>query len=310
MGDRGASTVERNNFKRNNLPELKSWYENFGLAAEEADGDSYQFICWQEIDARPRQPAVTEAVSAMMERLLSYKKRFNSHIEGLKERQKQQALEEEERKQKDEAIRKKCILSTPEQLQQQLALAQSKNSLNPNFISACINLWNKLENNTVEAYLRAFEGMREQRESSITRLASLKRRFIGQLLRQDSKFNLSKQFQLEYNKFVEGNSDMVEEEQTKEELHQRIDDLEDQLKEITEGKRDEAADERTQIMNSGWLESRLERYYMYVQLLVATEIERSLGCQQLLSDYYCAAYSIEAKEMVDVNNDLNVDPAL
>ena len=46
---------------------------------------------------------------------------------------------------------------------------------------------------------------------------------------------------------------MVEEDQTKEELHQRIDDLEDQLKELTEGKRDEATDERTQIMNSGWL---------------------------------------------------------
>jgi len=68
----------------------------------------------------------------------------------------------------------------------------------------------------VEAYLKVFEGMRQQREASITRLASLKRRFISQLLRQDSKFKLAKQFQLDYNKFVDGNSDMVEEEQTKE----------------------------------------------------------------------------------------------
>lgn len=138
-------------------------------------------------------------------------------------------------------------------MQQNLGVALSKNSLNPSFINACVNLWNNLESNTVESYLKAFEGMREQRESSITRLASLKRRFIGQLLRQDSKFNLAKQFQLEYNKFVDNNRDMVEEDQTKEELHQRIDDLEDQLKELTEGKRDEATDERTQIMNSGWL---------------------------------------------------------
>ena len=55
------------------------------------------------------------------------------------------------------------------------------------------------------------EGMREQRETSITRLAALKRKFIGQLLRQDNKFNLAKQFQLEYNQFVDANRDMMEE---------------------------------------------------------------------------------------------------
>lgn len=83
-------------------------------------------------------------------------------------------------------------------------------------MAACTSLWNNLETNTVEAYLKAFEGMKEQRESSITRLATLRRKFIAQLLRQDSKFHLVKQFQLEYNKFVDGNRDMVEEEQTKE----------------------------------------------------------------------------------------------
>jgi hypothetical protein len=74
--------------------------------------------------------------------------------------------------------------------------------------------------------------MREQRESSIVRLANLKRKFLSQLIRQDSKFSIAKKFQLDYNKFVDSNRDMVEEEQTKEELHQRIDDLEDQLREI------------------------------------------------------------------------------
>jgi hypothetical protein len=49
---------------------------------------------------------------------------------------------------------------------------------------------------------------------------------------------------------------------------------------------------------------------MYVQLLVAAEMERSVGCQQLLTDYYCAAYSIEAKEVPESNNELNVDQAL
>lgn len=88
---------------------------------------------------------------------------------------------------------------------------------------------------------------------------------------------------------------MVEEEQTKEELHQRIEDLEDQLLEIIEGKREEAAEERNQVINSGWLESRLERFYMYIQTLVQVELERSLACQQLLTDFYTVTYSLESK---------------
>lgn len=35
-----------------------------------------------------------------------------------------------------------------------------------------------------------------------------------------------------------------------------------------------------------------------------------MGCQQLLTDYYCAAYSIEAKELAEASNELNVDAAL
>jgi hypothetical protein len=57
-------------------------------------------------------------------------------------------------------------------------------------------MWNNVEKNTIEAYLRCFEGMREQRESSIVRLANLKRKFLSQLIRQDNKFNIAKQFQL------------------------------------------------------------------------------------------------------------------
>lgn len=87
IGDRGASTVERNNFKRNNLPELKGWFENFGLATEDSEGNSSKFVCWQEVDARPKQPAVAQGVKDIMERVLSYKETYSNHLEKLKQRQ-------------------------------------------------------------------------------------------------------------------------------------------------------------------------------------------------------------------------------
>lgn len=49
---------------------------------------------------------------------------------------------------------------------------------------------------------------------------------MNMLTRNDSKFALVKQFQMDYNFFAEGNADMLSQEWVKEELHQRVEDLE------------------------------------------------------------------------------------
>lgn len=53
-GDRGATIVEKNNFKINHVKDVKEWFMNFGVEVE----DSYKFVCWQEINSRPKQDAV------------------------------------------------------------------------------------------------------------------------------------------------------------------------------------------------------------------------------------------------------------
>lgn len=65
---------------------------------------------------------------------------------------------------------------------------------------------------------------------------------------------------------------MVEEGQTKEELHQRVDDLEDRIIEIIDSKKTDAEEERNSFINSGWLESELEYFYNSILILVQTEI--------------------------------------
>jgi hypothetical protein len=47
---------------------------------------------------------------------------------------------------------------------------------------------------------------------------------------------------------------MREDDQTKEELHQRIDILSDELWEIAEDRKEQAVEERKKIMESGWAE--------------------------------------------------------
>lgn len=48
-------------------------------------------------------------------------------------------------------------------------------------------------------------------------------------MREDHKFHLIKDFQINYNKFLSENEDMLVHDYTKEELHQRVEDLENDL---------------------------------------------------------------------------------
>lgn len=79
---------------------------------------------------------------------------------------------------------------------------------------------------------------------------------------------------------------MIEDPQTKEEMHQRVEDLHDILFDLIETKRDEMLEERKSIISSGFLESEMEFFIANVQALLQAELQRSFRCVQLLTDYY------------------------
>ena len=64
----------------------------------------------------------------------------------------------------------------------------------------------------------------------------------------------------EFNSFSDSNPDMREDDQTKDELHQRTDILSDELWEIAEDRKDQAVEERKKIMESQWVEYQLEYF--------------------------------------------------
>lgn len=83
VGDRGATIVEKNNFKLSQLEDVKEWFGGFGVEVE----DSYRFGCWQEVNGRPRQEQVLVALRELMGRLLEYKKIYKGYVDGLKQKQ-------------------------------------------------------------------------------------------------------------------------------------------------------------------------------------------------------------------------------
>ena len=84
----------------------------------------------------------------------------------------------------------------------------------------------------------------------------MKRNFISLLTREDHKFHLIKDFQSNYNQFISENEDMLTYESTKDELHQRVEDLENDLLDVVDEKKEDAVSERKGVMSSGWLEAQ------------------------------------------------------
>ena len=70
------------------------------------------------------------------------------------------------------------------------------------------------------------------REGVNSCLGEFERKFLEFLQKHDDRFNIVLHFQENYNQFIDKNPDMIEELATKEEMHQRVEDLWNQLLDI------------------------------------------------------------------------------
>ena len=82
-------------------------------------------------------------------------------------------------------------------------------------------------------------------------MAALKTEFLQFLHTEDGKQAILDEFVNKFNEFSDEYPDLREDEQTKEELHQRTDCLADELWEIVEERKEAALEFRKNIMESG-----------------------------------------------------------
>jgi hypothetical protein len=128
------------------------------------------------------------------------------------------------------------------------------------------------------------------------RFAEIQRRFLEILQRFDNRQAYVLAFQENYNNFIDSNQDMIEEASTKEEMHQRVEDLHETLFDLVESKRDEALEERKNIINSCFIENEMELFVNFIHSMVQNEMFRSFRSLQILNDFYALA---EKKDLPD-----------
>ncbi|XP_009893017.1 PREDICTED: sperm flagellar protein 2, partial [Charadrius vociferus] len=164
--------------------------------------------------------------------------------------------------------------------------------------------WEMVENaymNTIKTILRC---LRDEQYSVIYYLADVRKKFQDYLKRPDLKQEFVSQWQSDFNSIAD---DLREDEETKAELHQRVTDLRDLLWDICDNRREEAEQERTNIMNDGWLLDHRGIAMNHFFSLMQVEVDRFQDTKKLLHDYYRA---MEGKIPTDDGQDFTRIPLL
>ncbi|XP_068952228.1 sperm flagellar protein 2 [Petaurus breviceps papuanus] len=155
--------------------------------------------------------------------------------------------------------------------------------LAPEIPQYLVPYWETIENsyiNTIKAILRQ---IRDERHSVLYYLHDTRLTYQEYLQRPDHKQEFVSQWQADFNNLPE---DLWDDEETKAELHQRVNDLRDRLWDICETRKEEAEQERADIIEESWLRDHIGILMNHFFSLMQVEINRFQDTKRLLQDYY------------------------
>lgn len=146
-----------------------------------------------------------------------------------------------------------------------------------------VDQWDGVEEHYVANCKYVFRQVRKERENIYRYFYQIKKDFLVYLHRPDHKQEFVTQWQKDYNSVSD---DMREDEETRAELHQRLDDLREKLWNICDERKEQAEKERKSIMTEGWLEDRLGVLSNHYITQMQAEVDRFQDTVRLLKDYY------------------------
>ncbi|CDW76374.1 sperm flagellar protein 2 [Stylonychia lemnae] len=292
-----------------NAQGLENWLKQFGLNSKKGEARDFQIL--NKVSGDLDQDSLHKEIIQVIQKIqhkkskqeVKIKKRILEKIiqTEIEEAEKQRiALEEEEERKRKEAeggdqqpgeeIKKEeGKVDKPEPATDRIGLKQAApDNIDNDFKPVIMDAWQQLCQNYKQQMKKVFRQVRDQRERLTENFSTIQNQFLKFLHRPDQKQEKLDQFIKEFNEFSDQYPDLREDEQTKDELHQRVDILSDELWEIIEERKEQHIEERKKIMESGWVEYELTFAVSSAQLLMQSEVDKFKASVQLLHDYYHA----------------------
>uniref|UniRef100_A0A452GAE1 Sperm flagellar 2 n=1 Tax=Capra hircus TaxID=9925 RepID=A0A452GAE1_CAPHI len=152
----------------------------------------------------------------------------------------------------------------------------------PSFL---VPYWKLIENSYINSIKTVLRELREGQHSVLAYLYDIRTGFQQFLKRPDHKQDFVSQWQADFNSLPD---DLWDDEETKAELHQRVNDLRDRLWDICDARKEEAEQERLDIINESWLQDSMGIAMNHFFSLMQAELNRFQDTKRFLQDYYRA----------------------
>jgi len=146
-----------------------------------------------------------------------------------------------------------------------------------------VKRWHSVEDTYIDTCKHVFRKIREERENIYRYMYRSRKNFAEYLQRPDTKQEFISLWQREFNEMA---IDMRDDEDTKAELHQRLEDLCERLWNISDTRKEDAETERTQVMNEGWLEDHVGLLTNHYISLMQSEVSKFQDTCKVLRDYF------------------------
>uniref|UniRef100_A0A8C1H6G1 Sperm flagellar 2 n=1 Tax=Cyprinus carpio carpio TaxID=630221 RepID=A0A8C1H6G1_CYPCA len=145
--------------------------------------------------------------------------------------------------------------------------------------------WENVCNSYVTNVKTVMQNLRSERKLIIHHLYNIRENFRQYLQKTDLKQEFVSVWQGDYNSVPDN---IREDEETKGELHQRLDDLRERLWDICDKRKEEAEQERAGVIDDGWLDDHTAVLINHYSALMQIEVGRFQDSLCLLRDYYTA----------------------
>lgn len=163
---------------------------------------------------------------------------------------------------------------------------EAKRKLNHLVVEDIFTKWQKMFESYTSTLKSAFKTFKKQKESIIINYNKLQEKFI-EFLKRPSKKNLEIQkYQTKFNRFLEEYPELKSDEQVKSEFHQDLADLGDRIWDFIDERKEEAIEERKKIMESGWIQKEMEKFYNNVEKVFNMEVEKFYTSLVIIRQFY------------------------
>lgn len=147
--------------------------------------------------------------------------------------------------------------------------------------------WRKLYEHYTKNLKQIFKGFIKQREAIALNFHNVQEKFIEFLRRSSEKIHYAQKMQTKYNKFIDDYPQLKHDKQVKNEFHQDVSEMEDQIWEIIQQRKNESIIERKKIINCGYIKNEMERFYKrYLERLFVLETEKFYNSIIIMRDFY------------------------